>query len=85
MSKAEKTKIFDYIIVIGNQLSNQKTGYQKAASLKAAIQFFEKPVIFNGYTWLENVILAANCLNVVCVIYIYIYIYVYIYIYYIYM
>ena len=63
--KIKQSRILDNILVTGNKLSNQRTGYQKTATLKAA--FLEKkPSYFYMYTWLESIIVAlANCLNVV--------------------
>ena len=43
--KIKQSRILDNILVTGNKLSNQRTGYQKTATLKAA--FLEKnPAIF---------------------------------------
>ena len=43
--KIKQSRILDNILVAGNKLSNQRTGYQKTATLKAA--FLEKkPAIF---------------------------------------
>ena len=36
LRKVEQSKILDNIIVIGKQVSNQRAGYQKAATGKAA-------------------------------------------------
>ena len=38
--KIKQSRILDNILVTGNKLSNQRTGYQKTATLKAA--FLEK-------------------------------------------
>ena len=57
IEQSRTNKILDNIIVIGKQLSNQRTGYQKEATVEAA--FLKKASYFYGYTWLENIILAA--------------------------
>ena len=42
--KIKQSRILDNILVAGNKLSNQRTGYQKTATLKAA--FLEKKQLF---------------------------------------